>query len=74
MHGRVITMMSRWVANAMEEVMEKFDLFHCSFCYTAKDDSERAVCEGPEYICTDCHGSECPTRYECYMNGNFYDG
>jgi len=67
-------MMSRWIANAMEEVMNKLDLFHCCFCGVAKSDDEKAVCEGPEDICSDCHPVECPVQYECYMNGNFYDG
>lgn len=63
--------MTRWVRNAMEQVMEKYDLFHCAFCEQAKNIDDKAPCEGPEDICLDCHETECPTVYDCLVEGNF---
>lgn len=63
--------MTRWIASAMEQVMEQHDLFHCSFCEQAKYLSDRASCEGPESICLDCHELECPTLYDCILERNF---
>lgn len=64
-------MMTRWIANAMEEIMFNSNLFHCAFCGKAKDLSDRATCEGPEDICLDCHEIDCVTVSACIWEGNF---
>ena len=64
-------MMTQWVRNTMERVMEEHDLFHCLFCEKAMDFSDRASCEGPEEICLDCHPRECVTPGLCILEGNF---
>lgn len=63
--------MTRWIANAMEEIMFNDDLFHCAFCERAKHLDDKSSCEGPEDICLDCHAYDCPTPYDCLVEGNF---
>jgi hypothetical protein len=55
----------------MEEILLESDLFHCAFCEKAKQLDDKALCEGPESICLDCHETECPTVYDCVLEGNF---
>jgi flavorubredoxin len=63
--------MTRWIANAMEEIMYTNDLFHCAFCEKAKHADDQATCVGPEDICLDCHEYDCPAFYTCLMERNF---